>query len=176
MLNRVERASFFESFGERQAVQYFYEPFLEAYEPQLRKRLGVWYTPREIVRYMVERVDQVLRTELGLTDGLAAKNVLVLDPCCGTGAYLVEVLRRVAQTATERGDGAIAGLEAKKAALERVFGFEILSAPFVIAHLQIGMALQELGAPLAEEGERAAVYLTNALICWCKYIRGRTSG
>jgi hypothetical protein len=166
MLNRVERASFFESFGEHQAVQYFYEPFLEAYEPQLRKRLGVWYTPREIVRYMVERVDQVLRTELGLTDGLAAKNVLVLDPCCGTGAYLVEVLRRVAQTATERGDGAIAGLEAKKAALERVFGFEILSAPFVIAHLQIGMALQELGAPLAEEGERAAVYLTNALIGW----------
>lgn len=166
MLNRVRRASFFESFKEHHAVQYFYEPFLEAYDPELRKGLGVWYTPREVVRYMVERVDHILRTELGIADGLAAKNVLVLDPCCGTGAYLVEVLRRIAQTIKDRGSGAIAGLEAKQAASERVFGFEILSAPFVIAHLQIGMALQELGAPLLDEGERAAVYLTNALTGW----------
>ena len=64
VLNRVDRASFFEAFEEQHAVQYFYEPFLEAYDPALRKQLGVWYTPPEIVPYMVERVDSVLRSEL----------------------------------------------------------------------------------------------------------------
>ena len=66
VLNRVDRAAFFTAFEEHHAVQYFYEPFLEAYDPELRKQLGVWYTPREVVRYMVARVDHVLREELGL--------------------------------------------------------------------------------------------------------------
>ena len=64
VLNRVDRAAFFSAFEEHHAVQYFYEPFLEAYDPELRKQLGVWYTPREVVPYMVERVDRVLREEL----------------------------------------------------------------------------------------------------------------
>ena len=63
LLNRVERGPFFEDFEEEGAVQYFYEPFLEAFDPELRQQLGVWYTPREVVRYMVERVDQTLRDE-----------------------------------------------------------------------------------------------------------------
>ena len=75
-------------------MQYFYEPFLEAFDPELRKELGVWYTPPEIVQYMVARVDPVLREELDIADGLADPSVVVLDPCCGTGAYLVEVLSR----------------------------------------------------------------------------------
>lgn len=74
------------------AVRYFYELFLAAFDPGLRKKLGVWYRPREIVRYMVERVDAVLRSKLGVTDRLADPSVWVLDPCCGTGSYLVEVL------------------------------------------------------------------------------------
>ena len=94
-LNRVDRAEFFKSFDTGHAVQHFYEPFLEAFDPDLRKDLGVWYTPPEVVRYMVGRIDTVLRTELGVADGLADKDVYVLDPCCGTGAYVVEVLRMV---------------------------------------------------------------------------------
>ena len=85
------------------AVQYFYEPFLEAFDPELRKQLGVWYTPPEIVRYMVARVDQVLREELEIADGLADPRVVVLDPCCGTGAYLVEVLDTIAATLARQG-------------------------------------------------------------------------
>jgi hypothetical protein len=96
VLNRVDRAAFFEKFVEGQAVQYFYEPFLEAFDPALRKQLGVWYTPSEIVQYMVARVDAALRLELNVADGLADPRVVVLDPCCGTGTYLVEVLRRIA--------------------------------------------------------------------------------
>lgn len=167
VLNRVDRGSFFSKFQEGHAVQYFYEPFLQAFDPELRKQLGVWYTPPEIVQYMVARVDTVLREELNLPDGLADKNVYVLDPCCGTGSYLVEVLNKIHETLKERGNDALIAADLKEAAKNRVFGFELLPAPFVVSHLQIGLLLQNLGAPLAEKGnERVGVYLTNALTGW----------
>jgi hypothetical protein len=164
-LNRIERPSFFAAFNKGAAVQYFYEPFLEAFDPQLRRQLGVWYTPPEVVEYMVARVDHALKTELDKPDGLADPSVYVLDPCCGTGAYLVSVLRRIYATLQARDGGALAAQAVQQAMRERVFGFEILPAPFVVAHLQIGMLLNTLHAPLAQ-GQRAGVYLTNALTGW----------
>ena len=166
-LDRVDRLAFFSRFQEGEAVPYFYEPFLEAFDPDLRKQLGVWYTPTEVVRYMVARVDKALKDDLRMPDGLAAENVHVLDPCCGTGAYLAEVLRRIAANLEGQGLGALTGARVKQAATERVFGFEIMPAPFVVAHLQVGLALQDLGAPLSDDGtERAGVFLTNALTGW----------
>ncbi len=170
-LDRVDRGAFFAKFNEGEAVPYFYEPFLEAFDPALRKQLGVWYTPAEVVRYMVARVDRALKDDLGLPGGLAEENVYVLDPCCGTGAYLAEVLRRIAANLEGQGLGALTGARVKQAAPERVFGFEIMPAPFVVAHLQVGLTMQELDAPLAEDapagqGERAGVFLTNALTGW----------
>ena len=149
-LDRVDRGAFFDKFSEGEAVPYFYEPFLEAFDPVLRKQLGVWYTPAEVVRYMVARVDRALKDDLGIPEGLAADNVYVLDPCCGTGAYLSEVLRRIADNLEGRG-----------------LGFEIMPAPFVVAHLQVGLTMQSLDAPLSDDGnERAGVFLTNALTGW----------
>ena len=166
-LDRVDRVAFFVRFSEEEAVAYFYEPFLEAFDPELRKQLGVWYTPTEVVRYMVARVDRALRDDLGIADGLAAENVYVLDPCCGTGAYMAEVLRRIAANLEGQGLGALVGARVKQAATERVFGFEIMPAPFVVAHLQVGLTMQNLDAPLADDGtERAGVFLTNALTGW----------
>ena len=166
-LDRVDRPTFFARFNEGEAVPYFYEPFLEAFDPELRKQLGVWYTPTEVVRYMVARVDKALKDDLGVAEGLAAENVYVLDPCCGTGAYLAEVLRRIAGNLEGRGLGALAGARVKQAATERVFGFEIMPAPFVVAHLQVGLTMQDLDAALADDGvERAQVFLTNALTGW----------
>ena len=166
-LDRVDCDAFFDRFNEGEAVTYFYEPFLEAFDPELRKQLGVWYTPAEVVRYMVARVDKALRDDLGIADGLAAENVYVLDPCCGTGAYLAEVLRRIAANLERRGLGALTGARVKQAATERVFGFEIMPAPFVVAHLQVGLTMQALDATLADDGkERAQVFLTNALTGW----------
>jgi predicted helicase len=167
-LNRVQRPAFFEKFLETHAVQYFYEPFLEAFDPELRKELGVWYTPPEIVQYQVARVDAVLREELDIPDGLADPRVHVLDLCCGTGAYLVEVLRRIVKTLTEeKGESGAALALAKDAAMRRVYGFEIMPAPFVVAHLQIGLLLQNLGVSLKEaQGERAGIFLTNSLTGW----------
>ena len=166
-LDRVDRTTFFSRFDEGEAVPYFYEPFLEAFDPALRKQLGVWYTPSEVVRYMVARVDKALKDDLGIPAGLGAENVYVLDPCCGTGAYLAEVLRRIARNLGEQGLGALAGVAVRKAATDRVFGFEIMPAPFVVAHLQVGLTMQNLDAPLADDGtERAGVFLTNALTGW----------
>ena len=195
-LDRVDHAAFFTRFNAGEAVPYFYEPFLEAFAPALRKQLGVWYTPAEVVRYMVARVDKALKADLGITDGLAADNVYVLDPCCGTGAYLAEVLRRIASNLQGKGLGALAGAAVKQAATARVFGFEIMPAPFVVAHLQVGLTLQALDAPLMDDSipssssapspspstgsgtgrglgrgspapaDRPGIFLTNALTGW----------
>lgn len=165
-LNRVQRAEFFARFQDGEAVQYFYEPFLEAFDPALRKELGVWYTPREIVRYMVERVDRTLREELGCKLGLADPGVVVLDPACGTGAFLMEVLEVIAATLKNDPDrDALSDDDLKRIATERVFGFELLPAPYVVAHMQLGLKLNQLGAPLADT-ERVGVFLTNALTGW----------
>jgi len=169
-LNRVDTEAFFKAFETTRSIQYFYEPFLAAFDPELRKKLGVWYTPEDIVRYQVARVDQVLQSELGLPDGLADPNVVVLDPCCGTGAYLVEVLRVIGDKLKSRGADALAAHQLKEAALKRLFGFELLPAPYVVAHLQIGLLLRQLGTPLSTgsdgKDERAGIYLTNALTGW----------
>jgi hypothetical protein len=167
VLARVDRKLFFQRFEAAEAVQYFYEPFLHAYDPELRRELGVWYTPPEVVYYMVDRVDRALRAQLGLPLGLADPKVHVLDPCTGTGSYLTAVLDRIVTTLTAQGGDGLVAAEAKQAALSRIHGFELLPAPFVIAHLRIGIALQRLGVPLnASTGERASVYLTNGLTGW----------
>ena len=166
-LNRVDSRLFFDGFEESHAVQYFYEPFLAEFDPDLRKELGVWYTPSEIVDYQVERVDAVLRSELGIPDGLADPHVVVLDPCCGTGAYLCSVLRRIHKTFSEKGADALAAHDLKQAALHRIYGFEIMPAPFVVSHLQLGLLLESLGAPLDDaKTERPGVFLTNSLTGW----------
>ena len=162
-LARVERVAFFQGFDAAHAVQYFYEPFLEFFDPKLRKQLGVWYTPPEIVEYMVERVDRVLREELGRPEGLADPDVWVLDPCCGTGSYVLEVLKRIRRTLEDQGLGDLVAERLKQAATTRIIGFEIMTAPLIIAHWQIGQLLRD--APLGMD-ERAAVYLTNALTGW----------
>jgi hypothetical protein len=164
-LARVDRGLFFERFAAGSAVQYFYEPFLQAYDPSLRRQLGVWYTPPEVVRYMVARVHEALQRDLGLELGLADSNVHILDPCTGTGSFLVECIGTVARVLQDKYGDELVGQDVKAAAMSRLHGFELLPAPFVIAHLNVGLALDRLRAPLAE-GERARVYLTNALTGW----------
>lgn len=147
------------------AITYFYEPFLEAFDPQLRDDLGVWYTPPEIVRYQVRRVHYLLQTELGRTRGLADPDVVVLDPCCGTGAYLLETARCIAEELRREGDESSLGLELMRAFHERVMGFEILTAPFAIAQLQLYLLLDQLGSR-PDSAHRLAIFLTNALSGW----------
>ncbi len=164
-LNRIDAAEFLTRFDQGEAVQYFYEPFLEAFDPKLRKQFGVWYTPAEIVEYMVARVDRALKDELGIPDGLADERVYVLDPCCGTGGFVNAVLRRIRANLEHHGLGDALADRLRHAASNRVFGFEIMPAPFVVAHMQAGMTLAGMNAPLAANA-RPAIYLTNALTGW----------
>ena len=125
----------------------------------------MWYTPPEIVRYQVRRIHDLLRTELGRPRGLADPDVVVLDPCCGTGAYLLEVAGCIAEDLRRDGDDTVVGIELLRAFEERIIGFEILTAPFAIAQLQLYILLADLGVEIPE-GHRLSVFLTNALTGW----------
>ncbi len=164
-LNRIDAAEFLKRFEEGNAVQYFYEPFLEAFDPKLRKQFGVWYTPIEVIDYMVARVDIALKHELGIADGLADERVFVLDPCCGTGGYFNAVIRRIRDNLSAHGLGSAMADRLRQAACNRVFGFEIMPAPFVVAHMQASMTLAHFDAPLSDDA-RPSIYLTNALTGW----------
>jgi type ISP restriction-modification system protein/N-6 DNA methylase len=172
-LNRVDRPLFrarmtFPTIDEQTAtaaITYFYEPFLEAFDPKLREDLGVWYTPPEIVRYQVRRIHHILKAELKRPRGLADHDVVVLDPCCGTGAYLLEVARCIAEEAKASGDKATIGLELSQAFHERVIGFEILTAPFAVVQLQLYLLLDSLEAK-PDTAHRLFIFLTNALSGW----------
>lgn len=161
-LLRVTPDEFMEALTSGEAVQYFYEPFLEKYDADLRRELAVWYTPKEIVRYQVETTDRLLREEFGFEDGLLDERVVVLDPAVGTGSYLMEIARFM----HERLEGdALAAHTIKDAFMKRIIGFEILPAPFAIAHLQVGLFLKDIGAAL-KANERASIFLTNSLVGW----------
>ncbi|HVI32672.1 type ISP restriction/modification enzyme [Phenylobacterium sp.] len=147
------------------ALTYFYEPFLEAFDPTLKKTMGVWYTPPEVVRYQVRRAHELLKTKLGRPLGLADENVVLLDPCCGTGAYLLEAARCIADELRENGEGSLVGLSLLRALTTRIFGFEVLTAPFAIAQLQLYVLLSDLRAP-PPNNVRLGVFLTNALTGW----------
>ena len=168
-LNRVQHDELFSKFEDREAIGYFYEWFLEAYDPALREEYGVWYTPPGLVAYMVERVDTVLREELGRPLGLADPAVYVLDPACGTGGYVTAVLDRIRRTLVEAGSDLV-GEQLVEAVTTRIYGFEMLTAPFVVAHLMIGLYLREHGAALPDD-RRANVILSNALTGWSDAVR-----
>jgi hypothetical protein len=115
VLARVDRDRFFDRFEQGKAVQYFYEPFLEHFDQRLREQFGVWYTPSEVVDYMVERIDQTLRTDFGIENGFADDRVVVLDPCVGTGSYLLAVLAWIRNSLP---DDALAADDVKQAAMQ----------------------------------------------------------
>jgi predicted helicase len=163
LLERAEMPTILQDFGKRAGredpVVHFYEDFLAAYDPTLREVRGVYYTPEPVVQFIVRAVDTVLRREFGM-QGLMDARALMLDPACGTGSFLYEIVRQVhAQVCEQLGAGQWADY-ARERLLPRLFGFELLMAPYTIAHLKLALELQHLGAP---PSERLRIYLTNAL-------------
>ncbi len=198
-LDQANMEAVVRDFGDRNPqedpVIHFYEHFLAAYDKKQKVSRGVFYTPRPVVSYIVRSVDELLRTEFGLEDGLAdtttwgemAKHhedlkipegtspgqafVQILDPATGTGTFLVDVIDLIHKTMVEewksRGHGEKKILTpwneyVPKHLLPRLHGYELLMAPYAIAHLKIGLKLFETGYRF-ESDERARVYLTNAL-------------
>jgi predicted helicase len=147
---------------ERDPFIYFYEDYLKAYDKEMRKGRGVYYTPPPIVNFIVRAVDDILKDSFGIKDGLADhQRVTVLDFACGTGTFLLEVFQRIFETIGGPDSGR-ADLIVRQHFLKNIFGFEYLIAPYTIAHLKLSQYLRDQGHPLKDD-ERLQVFLTNTL-------------
>ena len=164
VLRHTDMDSILAHFGRRtqqtDPVLHFYETFLRAYNPKLREQRGVYYTPEPVVKYIVRSVDHILQTRFDRPDGLADTDTLILDPAVGTGTFLYFVIEQIKERlAGQRGAWKN---YVEKHLLTRLFGFELLMAPYTVAHMKLGLQLLEAGYEF-KEGERLGIYLTNSL-------------
>ncbi len=214
LLNNANIEEVLAEFGARtrreDPVVHFYETFLATYDPAVRERRGVYYTPEPVVSYIVRSVDHLLRTRFGLPAGLADKatvecvaqppsavqggpgpggaqpraavphnphtqsvpKVLILDPACGTGTFLYAVVDHIREQFIAQGNAGMWSGYVRNHLLPRLFGFELLMAPYAVAHLKLGMQLAAQDLPPDQRAtwaydfagdERVGVYLTNTL-------------
>lgn len=166
LIDRANMEAILRDFGQRtrteDPVVHFYETFLAAYDPRLRKSRGVYYTPEPVVQFIVRSVDHLLKTSFHKPLGLADPEVLLLDPATGTGTFLYFVIRHIHETQVAHGQEGVWDEYVRTKLLPRVFGFELLMAPYAVAHLKLGLLLRELCYTFTK-GERLGVYLTNTL-------------
>ena len=142
-------------------VIHFYETFLAEYDPQRRIDRGVYYTPPQVISYIVRSVDALLKTKLDKPDGLADDSALILDPATGTGGFLLAVLSHISEyIITTYGTGEWYQYINDPQLVQRLFGFEILVAPYTIAHLKLSVFLRAQGW---HEAKHLRIYLTNTL-------------
>jgi len=146
--------------GKEDPVVHFYETFLKAYDPKVREMRGVYYTPEPVVSYIVCSIDHLLKTRFNKPQGLADDNTLILDPATGTATFLYMVINEIRQAFAGQ-EGMWNDYVAGKL-LKRIFGFELLMAPYAVAHLKLGLLLQETGYKFQSE-QRLGIYLTNTL-------------
>ena len=199
LLGNADMEAVLADFGKRAARQdpilHFYETFLEAYDPDLRERRGVYYTPEPVVSYIVRSVDHILRQSFNCPEGLAdhstgtyetleyvggeektverrSHRVLVLDPACGTGSFLYAVIDHIREHYRSSGNAGMWDAYVKEHLLPRLLGFELLMAPYAMAHLKLAMQLAAQDLPAESRAgwaydfansERLGVYLTNSL-------------
>jgi len=160
-------------------IIHFYETFLAEYDPKLRKARGVWYTPEPVVNFIVRAVDDILKTEFNLPDGLADRSktkvkvnvqgkiveqevhkVQILDPAAGTGTFLAEIIKQVYKKFTAQQGSWSSYVE--EHLIPRLNGFELLMASYAMAHLKLDLLLTETGYKPKKQ-QRLKVYLTNSL-------------
>jgi predicted helicase len=176
-------ASIMKDFGkstkQEDPVVHFYETFLGAYNPSLRKARGVWYTPQPVVNFIVRAVDDILKTEFGFSDGLAdtskkkikvnnqgktiekeVHQVQVLDPATGTGTFLAETIKHIHKK--YEGIQGMWSSYVENHLIPRMNGFELLMASYTMAHLKLDMLLTDTGY-VPTKDQRLRVFLTNSL-------------
>lgn len=188
LLADADMPAILENFGKRtrqeDPVVHFYETFLAAYDPRLREARGVYYTPEPVVSFIIRSVDAILKDAFGCREGLSDRaslqlpegrqshRVLVLDPACGTGTFLYAIVDHMRNDFIERNAAGEWPAYVREHLLPRVFGFELLMAPYAVAHLKLGMQLAALDMPSKSRAawgydfsgeDRVGVYLTNSL-------------
>ena len=181
ILQQTEMAEILKNFGKRtrreDPVVHFYETFLAEYDPKMRESRGVYYTPEPVVNYIVKSVDYILKHKFNISKGLAdskkikvpnpkgegtieTHQVLILDPAVGTGTFIHNVIDFIYDKfKNQRG---MWSSYVSQHLLPRLFGFELLMAPYTVAHIKLVLQLQELGYDFSSE-ERLRIYLTNTL-------------
>src|ERR1017187_956577 len=194
-LDHADMARVMEDFGKhgrrRDPVVHFYETFLQAYDPKLRELRGVYYTPEPVVNYIVQSIDRLLKDKFGIKAGLAdhskitvtrqegerevkheTHRVLILDPATGTATFLYTVLDFIRTQFKTRKNAGQWGSYVHEHLLPRLFGFELLMAPYAVAHFKIGLALAAMDEePIFRQqwsyepqgNERVNIFLTNTL-------------
>ena len=188
----VDLGKLFENFGSftqrNDPFIHFYETFLAKYNPAKRKARGVWYTPEPVVNFIVRAVDDVLKEEFGLADGLADTSkidvtyeephpdkpgkwrkktesmhrVQILDPAAGTGTFLAEVIKQISGKIKAVAPGQLPAY-IENDLIPRLHGFELLMASYAMCHMKLDMMLTSLGYKPTQEPPRLGVYLTNSL-------------
>jgi predicted helicase len=186
-------ADFGKSTRQEDPIVHFYETFLTQYDPKVREMRGVYYTPEPVVSYIVRSVDSLLRTHFDCADGLAdtstvpfsytdedgqeqseqTPRVLILDPATGTGTFLYTVIQHIRESYRAIGNAGMWSGYVREHLLSRIFGFELLMAPYAMAHLKLGMQLAAIDLPQTERAtwaydfksseQRLGIYLTNTL-------------
>ncbi len=181
ILQQTDMSAILSDFGKRDrredTVVHFYETFLAEYDPKMRESRGVYYTPEPVVGYIVRSVDYILKEKFGIKKGLAdakkiqvpnpkgagtieSHQVLILDPAVGTGTFMHRVIEHIYESFKNQ-KGMWSGYVSQHL-LPRLFGFELLMAPYTVAHMKLGLQLQETGYDFSSE-ERLRIYLTNTL-------------
>lgn len=162
--------------GEDPVIQ-FYEPFLKEYDPKEREARGVYYTPKPVVDYIVKSIDWLLHNKFNKAKGLADESVYLLDPATGTGTFLMSAIQEIYENIKK--ENASLGDEMVTREFNRVvlshilkhfYGFELLIAPYAIAHLKLTLEVERLGFDFAntkndndKDNDRFKVYLANTL-------------
>ncbi|MFP6149004.1 type ISP restriction/modification enzyme [Helicobacter pylori] len=170
LINHVDMDSIIKDLNDdKDPYLHFYETFLSAYDPKLREKKGVYYTPDSVVKFIINALDSLLKTHfkdapLGLKSALDNENIKLLDFATGTGTFLLEAFRKALET-RKTSDGGISTKEDKyQNLLKQFYGFEYLIAPYAIAHLNLSQAFkQEFKKPL-KENDALQIILTNTLI------------
>ncbi len=178
LLNHTDLESVLSGFGKGSAkdpIFHFYETFLSEYNPKEKEHRGVYYTPEPVVSYIVRSVDIILKEKFGMKKGLAdsdkitlpdgnqSHKLIILDPATGTGTFLYSVLGKIFDNLGYGRLGKLTKSDAEaidKEILSRIYGFELMMAPYTIAHMKLGLLLQEKGY---EGSSRLNIYLTNTL-------------
>jgi predicted helicase len=181
LLHHTDMEAILKDFGkhtrQEDPVVHFYETFLAAYDPKMREARGVYYTPEPVVSYIVRSIDHILKTDFKLKDGLAdatkikvpqttgkkkmdVHKVQILDPATGTGTFLYGIIDHIYNDFKD--DKGMWSSYVSQHLLPRLFGFELLMAPYAVAHMKLGLQLKQSGYDF-QSAERLRIYLTNTL-------------
>ncbi|EMH01050.1 type ISP restriction/modification enzyme, partial [Helicobacter pylori] len=170
LINHVDMGSTIKDLNDdKDPYLHFYETFLSAYDPKLREKKGVYYTPDPVVKFIINALDSLLKTHfkdapLGLKSALDNENIKLLDFATGTGTFLLEAFRKALEV-RKTSDGGTSTKEDKyQNLLKQFYGFEYLIAPYAIAHLNLSQAFKEEFKKPLKENDALKIILTNTLI------------